>query len=392
MWYKLSLTVYALDCIIYNNIMIALEKELKDKEIYHRETVTIEITISPKHLIYKFHQIEYDTCYYYSNTMHNTNLGDGKFNCYQLITLIRNNYLEYRNNQFKINIRTIDKESIYFLDKQNMNYIVYDSVKYLCRKCNSWNYIIGYNTCSYEEIKKKYDYICCVNNFNELIEQGELIPSSQEFENYRYISKYLSKEDYKKEEIKTKEKQERRKLLNAFNNDFPYVQKYFNEKTENGKKFRLIDKYTIKCKHGHISKLRFNNRTDCLSTYNIHEPMECYVCKLVPKFMLFKLLHKLKANYYIKEIYVNSNDIPRGLTIDQRYISSWILLFYNDKKHLTGKIVFNDLYGEQQAKANSNNLVFRWMSVEKIDDLEFCKSYLYEFFNEINKKHNLENK
>lgn len=162
-----------------------------------------------------------------------------------------------------------------------------------------------------------------------------------------------------------------------------FIREYVNLLNPNRRDVRVVDRFTTQCRHGHVGKIAQ------LELTKIDEPVDCPICKKIEGIEFFKLLDEIGVNYVIKEQIIPQSCIPRGLSVTERKLIKLIVYTKNDKGHLTGKIVFNDYDGMQQAKANRNNLVYRWLFPSKANDREYCKQYLHDFFEEINKRHNL---
>jgi hypothetical protein len=121
-----------------------------------------------------------------------------------------------------------------------------------------------------------------------------------------------------------------------------------------------------------------------MSSRDARKDINCWICEsnLDEKYEFFKLLKELGTNYYIQERDRSSVGL-KGFGRELNKLLPLNIFTYNDKKHLTGKIVFDDLFGEQQAKANSNKLVFRWFDIKMIDNNEYCRVFFADFFQEI---------
>lgn len=168
---------------------------------------------------------------------------------------------------------------------------------------------------------------------------------------------------------------------------FIALKQYFEKQSINKGKLILKDRYRIQCRNSHIVRIQGG---DALSYKKCDSEIKCWVCedKIDEKYAFFKLLKELGANYFIEERFKDGKEII-GISLYLKKISRLIIYTYNDKKHLTGKIVFSDLLGEHQAKAKANGLIFRWFDIKYIDDYEYCKVFFEFFFRGIVKLNNL---
>lgn len=166
---------------------------------------------------------------------------------------------------------------------------------------------------------------------------------------------------------------------------FRKLKEFFENLPSNKDKFKLKTLWTIQCKNKHISFLK-----NAITPGSAFREIDCWICEIEQKYEFFKMIKdQLGANFYIKEEKKSQSYAPLGISNELKKISNLIVYTYNDKKHLTGKIVFNDPFGEEQAKANSNKLVFRWFEMKYLDDPEYCKTFFYYFYNEIIKRNKL---
>jgi hypothetical protein len=143
----------------------------------------------------------------------------------------------------------------------------------------------------------------------------------------------------------------------------------------------LIDNFSARCQKNH--EFLINGITAFT-----RDP-KCKICEVIDNYEFFKILDELGVNYRIKE------EFPRhGLKIkmSDRIISNVDIYIYNDKGYLTGKIVFNDTLADKQAKANANNLVFRWFELKYMNDRNYILKFLNDYFEEIVKKNDISNK
>ena len=145
---------------------------------------------------------------------------------------------------------------------------------------------------------------------------------------------------------------------------------------ENGE-FKLLSLYEAICKNNHKIRIKKGKKY-----------IKCVMCEYEEKYELFKLLKELNVKYNTKEDFKRNGFIQDKR--DMKELKNYVIYTYNDKNHLTGKIVFDDSEGDKQLTAKKNNLVFRWFDdYDKLNDRNYCLVYLEDFFQEIINKNKL---
>lgn len=153
------------------------------------------------------------------------------------------------------------------------------------------------------------------------------------------------------------------------------IQEYIDKVHGKGN-FTIINTNQLKCKDNHIIYKQLNYGEKL-------KDLKCWICDdKIQQLAFFNILQELGGNYKIKQEYSFKSSLPGS----NRKISSLIIYTYNDIGYLTGKISFYDPIGEQQAKANSNNIVFKLFDINYIDNKEYCLMFFRLFFEQISNK------
>lgn len=219
------------------------------------------------------------------------------------------------------------------------------TITFTCKKCGTVNNITN---CSYYMYKDKVlgdpEFCCYMDRYKRFVEVNNIERQQESVARRQHI------------------------IDTAFpNNDTEIISYYYGKCRSRGHIFRCSD---IKYK----------------------KDPHCPICKMIndKSVELLNIMEELNTNYILKEEFERCK-MP-GLSVVKKKLRNFTIYTFNDKRYLTGKIVFDDPFADKQATSKYNKLVFRWFNINKINDRQYCLNFLNDFFDEIVRKNKIREK